>query len=156
MEDLWVKKQLHLPVVGQCIHVSMKQQTNDSTNHKMFHMLQDFSHVSSMPSISTTAKYLCIGVLRTPKTSQKVTYHSNCTTPRLQPLLTSQPEAPPPEAPPDNPSQPNSLPKKIKSGQIIFCIIWELGGPSGVQNTPTGCGNDFHTREINFQKIIFV
>ncbi len=28
-----------------------------------------------------------------------------------------------------------------------FCIIWELGGSSRVQNTPTGSGNHFHTRD---------
>ena len=32
-------------------------------------------------------------------------------------------------------------------------IIWELGGPSGVQNTSPRCGNDFHTRQTQFPKI---
>ena len=32
---------------------------------------------------------------------------------------------------------------------IGSCTIWELGGSSGVQNTPMGSGNDFHTRATN-------
>ena len=34
--------------------------------------------------------------------------------------------------------------------KTYFCIIWQLGGSNSVQNTPTGCGNDFHTRQAQF------
>ncbi len=30
-----------------------------------------------------------------------------------------------------------------------------VGRPRGVQNTPTGCGNDFHTWQVQPQKIVF-
>ena len=33
-------------------------------------------------------------------------------------------------------------------------VIWQLGGPGSVQNTPTRCGNNFHTRQTQFQEII--
>ena len=29
---------------------------------------------------------------------------------------------------------------------ICFCVICQLEGSSGLQNTPTVCGNNFHTR----------
>ena len=30
------------------------------------------------------------------------------------------------------------------------CIIWEFGRSSSVQNTPTRCANNFHTRQASF------
>ena len=37
--------------------------------------------------------------------------------------------------------------------QNWFFSMWELGGHSSVQNTPTGSGNDFHTRQTHFREI---
>ena len=34
-----------------------------------------------------------------------------------------------------------------------FVITWQLGRRRYVQNTPTGCGNNFHTRQTQFQEI---
>ena len=38
---------------------------------------------------------------------------------------------------------------------MIFCIIWHVGGPGSVQNTPTRCGSDLPTRGEHFGKITF-
>ncbi len=46
--------------------------------------------------------------------------------------------------------------EKYKIGKIDFCIIWDLGGSSGVQNTPMGCGNNFHTRQNISENSLFL
>ena len=37
----------------------------------------------------------------------------------------------------------------------FLCIIWQLGCPRSVQNTPTGCGNHFHTMQTSFRELVF-
>ena len=40
-------------------------------------------------------------------------------------------------------------------GSILGVLaIWELGGSSRVQNTPTGSRNKFHTRQAQFREIL--
>ena len=39
---------------------------------------------------------------------------------------------------------------------FVSCTIWEFGGSNGVQNTPTWCGNHFHTRPTQFRELYFL
>ena len=62
----------------------------------------------------------------------------------------------PPNVGRDNISRKGTPSLRLKIHRKIgFCTIWELGSSSKVQNTPTGSGNDFYTRQTHFWEIIF-